>query len=195
MPNALPVRRWQLRQWQAAVRTGSFVARKRTAPQWHPPSWICAIAFLSGSAAPGDAEHAVAGAFVAQHVAVAADAQPLELFVEYLVEFRAAVSAPLAQQLRLDLEAERIRPDYGIALALQLGMRRAACGSKQGAQQGRTRLHASSASSRRARIGLNARMRSMVARMCASTAVGLVCQSRTASSMSGSASPGSPQAS
>jgi hypothetical protein len=43
MPNALPVRRWQLRQWQAALRTGSFAARKRTAPQWQPPSWICGM--------------------------------------------------------------------------------------------------------------------------------------------------------
>src|SRR5678810_1073309 len=125
--------------------------RKRTAPQWHPPSWICAIAFLSGSAAPGDAEHAVAGAFVAQHVTVAADAQPLELLVEHLVEFRAAVAAPLAQQLGVDLEAERILADDGVALVLQLGMRRAARGSEQGREDEQAWLHARSSSSRRAR--------------------------------------------
>src|ERR1044072_8818422 len=138
MPNALPVRRWQLRQWYAALRTGSVRPRlcaparsaRESAPRGngsHPLGLVGLVpcVSLSGPALPGDAEQAVAGPVVAQHVSVAADAQPLELLVEHLVEFRAAVAAPLAQQLGLDLEAERALSHHGVALVLRLATRRA----------------------------------------------------------------------
>ena len=38
MTKALPVCRWQFRQWQQWTKSGSDVSRKRTVPQAHPPS-------------------------------------------------------------------------------------------------------------------------------------------------------------
>src|SRR5580765_4638950 len=36
--NALPVWRWQFRQWQQWTKSGSDVSRYRTSPHAHPPS-------------------------------------------------------------------------------------------------------------------------------------------------------------
>src|SRR5262245_62146193 len=124
------------------------------------------------SAAPGDAEHVVARTLVSQHVAVAADAQPLQLLLQHLVEFWAAVPAPFAQQRRLDLEAERILARYGVAL-LRQAPGPAASRAHQQQSQGEA-LHCRSVSSRTASLGVSERMRSIVARTCASTAARLV---------------------